>query len=132
MPARTSRPVESLPPPPRQRSVWSSFQPIPRVWRCLFDGEAFAWLSEPRVSPYGGRTVRWDSTQRATSGALVVGDRFGDDGRWQRYLALNRHAGLEACYSDLLDAYRENRVFSLRQIVGLTWHVLAVQKDACE
>ncbi len=96
------------------------------------DRETLAWLSEARVSPYGGPTVRWGSTQRATSGALVVGDRLGEEARWRRYLALHRHGGVEACYSHCVHAYREIRVFPLRHIVGLAWHVLALQKDACD
>jgi hypothetical protein len=96
------------------------------------ESETLDWLKEPRPTPYGGRAPRWGHRNRVMSNALVMYDQYRDDAGWAQYLALHRHGGVELAQSNIAYPVRGARVFALRQIVGLTWIVAALQSEAAE
>lgn len=91
--------------------------------------DSLSWLREERESPYGGGQVLWGREARATSGALVLYNQYGDGGGWSRYLALHRHGGLELASGRCSYEMRDVRIFHLRHIVGLIWSALAFQGE---
>lgn len=102
----------------------------PHAAAISLNAETLTWLKEERQSPYSGGPVMWGHQTRATSSALVLHDQYGDDGGWNRYLALHRHGGLELASGKCSYEMEGTQVFHLRHIVGLVWSALALQGEA--
>ncbi len=96
------------------------------------DGEAEEWLSESRPSPYGGREPELGQSKRATSSALVRYDRYRDDQGWTRFVALHRDGSLDFGEGSSIGEFRGGRSVRLRPLVGLVWHLAAMQVEAVE
>lgn len=96
------------------------------------DGGTLDWLKEQRESPYGGGPVAWGHRTRSSSSAVVVYDQYRDDSRWDRYLALHRHGGIEFGSGSSTYQTGDTRVFALRQIIGLAWSALATQVETID
>lgn len=96
------------------------------------DGEAEEWLSRSRPSPYGGREPELGGSKRATSSALVRYDRYRNDQGWARFLALHRDGSLDFGEGNSITDYRDARFLRLRPLVGLIWHLSAMQVEAVE
>jgi hypothetical protein len=94
------------------------------------DKEALDWLEQQRDSPFEGSQMEWGHRSRASSTALVVYNQYDENKGWDRYLALHRHGGVEFASSRLAYQLREMRIFALRNIVGFSWSVLAIQAAA--
>ena len=96
--------------------------------RVPLTAETSDWLKERRSALYGGQPPQWGTSNRVTSGALVIYDQR-DEGVWARYLALHRHGGVEIGFARLAYSVREMRVFPLRHTVGLAWTTAAPQSE---
>lgn len=96
------------------------------------DGEAEEWLSKSRPSPYGGREPELGRSKRATSSALVRYDRYRDDQGWTRFVGLHRDGSLDFGEGSSITEYRDARFVRLRPLVGLIWHLAAMQVEAVE
>lgn len=96
------------------------------------NGETEEWLSRSRPSPYGGREPELGGSKRATSSALVRFNRYRDDQGWTRFVALHRNGGLDFGEGGSISEYRGGRFVRLRPLVGLVWHLAAMQIEAAE
>ena len=94
------------------------------------DADTAAWLEADHSSPYHGQRMQWGSSTRSTSGAVVHGSWYRADQRWERYLAIHRHGGLEAGIATLTGHRGDRRLFALRQTAALVWQVAALQLAA--
>lgn len=96
------------------------------------DGDAEEWLLKPRQPPYGGREPELGRSKRATSSALVRYDQYRDDQGWRRFLALHRDGSLDFGEGSSIAEFRGGRFVRLRPLVGLVWHLAAMQVEAVE
>ena len=96
------------------------------------DADTNAWLAGDRPSPCGGQTIPWGQSNVATSHALARATVYGQGEPWDRYIALNRHGGVEAGSAHVSWQTRDLTAFALRTIVAIVWATLAVQVEAAE
>lgn len=93
------------------------------------NSETLDWLKADRAAPYGSRGPGWGGRARSTSDAIVRFDQYREDRGWDRFLALHRHGGLEFALGNMPTLRDGPMVFRLRQIVGCTWALLALQQE---
>ncbi len=96
------------------------------------DGEAEKWLSRSRPSPYGGGEPELGRSSRTTASALVRYDSYRDDQGWTRFLGMHRDGSLDFGEGGSIAQYRGVRFARLRPLVGLVWHLAALQVEAAE
>jgi len=109
------------------------FLPADPLATCVrLDGEAEEWLTNARLTPYGAREPELGRSKRATSSALVRYDQYRDDQGWTRFAGLHRDGSLDFGQGSFTTEYRDTRVVWLRPLVGLTWHLAAMQVEAVE
>lgn len=98
------------------------------------NSEAAEWFHQERPRPFDGLTMQWGHERRATSQALVVGTRFGNDANWRQYVALHRHGGAEFATADVSWPINDRgvRAFSLVHITAFAWTLLDLQHAAAE
>ncbi len=96
------------------------------------DSEAEEWLSKERSSAYGGREPELGRSKRASSSAVVRYDQYREDHGWTRFLALHRDGGLDFGEGSSIADFRGGRFVRLRPLVGIVWHLAAMQVEAAE
>jgi hypothetical protein len=74
----------------------------------------------------------WGQSKRATSSALVRYDSYRDNQGWTRFVALHRDGSLDFGEGGSVGEFRGGRFVRLRPLVGLVWHLAAMQVDAIE
>lgn len=113
----------------------------PEAWLVEFDEEFWEWWLVDRPLPFGDRKVTWWHEHQPTQHAAAR-LRQSTDGRWENYLALYRHGGIELglgragarehTISGNTDPQILWRQFHLTSIVGRLWSAIDVYGDVVE
>lgn len=93
----------------------------PDAFLIEFDDAFWSWWLQDWPDPITGQPTPWGSEGRPTATAAIRGWRAARE-RWDNYLALHRHGGLEVELGNR-GAYERNdtRIFRLIPIVGWIW-----------
>jgi hypothetical protein len=99
-----------------------------------FDKEFWSWWKTNRESPFGGPTDDWERVIATTNAAVRFRWVSNDPWKWDSYIALGRHGGLDMGLGrDGAGAVQEGkRIFRLIRIVGLLWTALNLYGLAIE
>jgi hypothetical protein len=114
--------------------------PDPEAVVVDFDADFWPWWEQDRPNPFGGPPTDWGGRSTPTVDAAARFERYTDDRwRWERYLALHRHGGLEAGMGrEVVGVWSRShegpqaRVFRLVPIVGRVWCLLALYAEVIQ
>jgi hypothetical protein len=113
--------------------------PDPEAVVVRFDQEFWGWFESDRPNPFGG-TTNWGNHTSPTAEAGARYERHTDDPwRWDRYLAVHRHGGLECGMGrEVVRVWQLEqegpvvRVFRLVPIVGRLWCLFDLYAEVAE
>jgi hypothetical protein len=99
-----------------------------------FDQEFWSWWRTNREGPFGGPTNDWERVIATNTAAVRFHRDVNDLWKWDSYLALHRHGGLDMGLGrDGAGSTREGqRGFRLIRIVGLLWTARILYRLAVE
>lgn len=96
-----------------------------------FDEELWGWWLTNWPNPFNRSTTAWGSASHPTAQAAVRHDQPSDDPwKWDVYVALHRHGGLEFGLGRAVTSKaNDRRIFLLIPIIGRVWAALHLYRE---